>query len=91
MKINPAFVFRKVYDVNLLVPVRKNAISSDVISLNDTAALIFEDCEKSDSEQELAELLADRFVDVSREEVISMLVPYIRSLLEQGFIERSGN
>lgn len=91
MRINPAYVFRKIYDVNLLVPVRKNKISKDVISLNDTAALIFQKCDSTDSEQELAELLADRFVDVTQEEVLSELKAYIDSLVKQGFIERNEN
>lgn len=86
MKINPAFVLRKIHHVFLLVPVRKNSISKDVIALNATAAVIFQQCEKAETANKLAEILAEHFLDISKEEAVVKLEPYIKSLMEQQLI-----
>ncbi|MCM1218531.1 MAG: PqqD family protein [Lachnospiraceae bacterium] len=83
MKMNPSFVLREIYHTFLLVPIRKNSISKDVIALNDTAAMIFQKCEKAESAHTLAEILAEEFLDIPAEEVIGKLEPYIETLIEQ--------
>lgn len=86
MKINSAFVLREIYHVCLLVPVRRNEISKDVISLNSTAALIFKKCQNANSVEQLAEIVADEFVDMPKAEIINNIMPYINSLIEQKLI-----
>jgi len=86
MILNSAFVLREIYHVFLLVPIKRNEISKEVISLNSTAALILKKCRETDSVEKLAELVADEFVDIPREEIIDTLVPYINSLVRHKLI-----
>lgn len=43
---NEAFVLRKIYDKNILMPIRSNSASADPILLNDVAADIWETAKK---------------------------------------------
>lgn len=86
MKINQSFVLRKICNVFLLIPVKRNDITQDAISLNYTAAMIFQECKNALSSYELAKIVSGKFEDISEEEIMEELKFYIDSLIEQGLI-----
>lgn len=86
MKLNQSLVLRKIYNVFLLIPIKRNNVTQDAIALNNTAAMIFQECENASSSYELAEIVAKKFNNASEEEIIEELKTYIDSLIEQGII-----
>ena len=87
MKINSAFTLRHIYNMYLLVPVRRNGLTSEAIALNDSAALIFLHCEEAENARDLAEILSGFFTDEDKEAIVRQLTSYITSLIDQGFLE----
>lgn len=86
MKTNPAFILRKICDLYLLIPRRKNEITMQTIALNNTAAIIFLHCKEANNPEELALIVSKYFNDISQEDVSNCLVPYIRELIQDGFL-----
>lgn len=86
LKLNQCFVLRKLYDVNLLIPIKNNHISNDALLLNSTAALIIEECLHADSISSLSALVCDRFIDVDKNDIFNDIAAYIRKLLSDGII-----
>lgn len=86
MKLNPNFVLRFIHHLYLLVPIKRNPITKEAILLNNTAVMIFQNCERAQDPAQLAALLANQFCDVSPAEAQARLLPYIESLLENGFL-----
>lgn len=86
MKLNPVFVLRKIYNIYLLVPIRKNNIANEAIALNDTAALIFQNCEQSKTSHELACTVASYFIDNTESEIVEILEPYINDLIKENYL-----
>lgn len=79
MKINRNFVLRKIRNEYFLVPYRKNNISSDVIFLNNTCGVIFENAEKCIDKNILAEYVAEYFNvnnDADAKEQINEFIEY---------------
>lgn len=86
ISLNQNFVFRKVYNVYFLVPIKKNNISNDTIFLNETAALIIKLCEQSQDVHTLATNVFSNFVDADADEVIPDLESYIQELINEGLL-----
>ena len=84
MELNEKFVLRNIYGKSLLVPICKNNITQNVISLNLTSSMIFENCSKFDSAVELGKYIASKFS--SNEEILADLEEYIDMLIKQGFL-----
>lgn len=86
MKINSVFVIRRIYNIYILVPIKNNTISNNVIHLNSTVALIFLNCNKFNDVDSLAENLSYEFLDEDKEQIIKVLKSYINDLIEQKYI-----
>ena len=86
LELNGNFVYRKIFDVNLLVPIRRNDISNDTLSLNTTAGLIIQACSKAKDSDTLALLLSEKFIDVNKEEIYLELKSYIENLISTGIL-----
>lgn len=87
LHINSAFCLRKIYGVSFLIPFMKNSITTQAIYLNATAELIFELCVFAKSSDELAKMVAKRFIDIDEIAAINKLKPYIDSYINQGLLE----
>ena len=85
-QLNDVFVLRKIYDVNLLVPIKNNKISNDALLLNGTASLIIEECTKADSVENLSSSVCDKFIDVDKNEIFDDILAYTKKLLSDGII-----
>ena len=88
LNINSAFVLRRIHNVSFLIPIRKNSISTEAIYLNNTAALIFELCNLAESSDELARIVAKRFIDIDEITATNKLKPHIDSFLKNGLLEK---
>lgn len=86
LSLNDCFVFRKIFNVHLLVPVRKNDISADVLFLNETATLIIDECTGADNAHDLALTVAEKFTDVEKDDVAPELESYIEELIHSGIL-----
>ena len=86
LELNGNFVYRKIFDVNLLVPIRKNGISNDTLSLNTTAGLIIQECSQTEDSDSLASLLSEKFIGTNREEIYLDLKSYIDNLISTGIL-----
>lgn len=86
MRINSVFVIRKIYNIYILVPIKNNTISNNVIHLNSTVALIFLNCNKFNDVDSLAKNLSYEFLDEDKEQIIKVLKSYINDLIEQKYI-----
>lgn len=85
-KLNECFVLRKIYNVNLLIPVKNNKISNDALLLNDTASLVIEECAKADNVYDLASSVCDKFIDVDKNEIFGDILAYAEKLFSDGII-----
>ena len=86
LTLNSDFVYRKIFDVNLLIPVRRNSISNDTLSLNNTAGVVFQECANANDAHSLAMLLCEKFIGVSKEEIYADLKTYIEDLISSGLL-----
>lgn len=88
LKLNENFVLRKLFDVYLLVPIRRNSITKDAITMNKTAAMIFEEASKTNDVVELAELVLSHFCveDIELEKTKSILYEYIKTLITENLL-----
>lgn len=86
MKLNSCFVLRFIHHLYVLVPISRNSITKEAVLLNETAAMIFQNCESAHSAEQLADILANSFTDISPVEAKMQLLPYIESLLQEGFL-----
>lgn len=87
LHINSAFCLRKIYGISFLIPFRKNNITTEAIYLNPTAALIFDLCNLAKSSDELAKIVAKKFVDIDEMTAMNKLKPHIDSYIKQGLLE----
>ena len=84
MKLNDAYVYRKIYGAALLVPVTKNAKTRNLISLNQTAVKLIEICGECKTPAELADKVLEGYIDA--EKYRKNLTAYIENLIENGII-----
>lgn len=57
LSLNKAFVLRKIYGKNILMPVRSNQASQDPILLNDVATLIWEEVERNSQRENVIDAI----------------------------------
>lgn len=86
MKINKAFVLRNISGKYLLIPYMKNDVLNTVVSLNNTAALIFLHCHEVDTPEKLAQMLSNQYI-ICKQNEIDKMIDYIKSLIENKFLE----
>ena len=86
MKINKNFKLREIRGHYLLVPIKNNPISNDVIALNLTAGLIFKNC-SYDNENDIITAILKYFDDTSSDDK-KILLEYLQTVIRQGFIVR---
>lgn len=61
MNVSQDFVMRHIYGKHILMPVRKNNVSSDPILLNDVAAYIWETVSKQPNRDKILEEITEHF------------------------------
>lgn len=85
---NPDFVFRKVIEETILVPVHMDVAEMDgIYTLNDVGAFIWEQLEKPLGLDNLQALLLDEF-EVSPEIATADLETFINDMLEIGALQK---
>lgn len=89
IELNKAFVLRKICHVYLLVPIKSNKISNDVMLLNESSAAIFQECSNAIDVHSLAILVAKKFIDVDVDEVVPEIESYVLELIDSGLLVES--
>lgn len=86
MKIVKEFILRKIAGESILVPTGKTSQEiNGMITLSETAALIWENLEKVDSLDELVDLITDEF-EVDRETALADAGQLVAELCAAGFV-----
>lgn len=81
MKINSAFILRKIYGKNILIPIKSNSTGNDPILLNDVAASIWEESTKGLTEDEIVTNLLNLYnLEVDSPEALSITM-FIEQLI----------
>ena len=92
IEMNQDFILRKIYHVYLLVPIKSNKISNDVMVLNESSAAIFQECSNVIDTHALAMKVAEKFIDIDVEEVVPEIESYVLDLIDVGLlVERSND
>lgn len=86
MKVNPKFVLRNIYGKNILMPVRKNNASDEPILLNDIAAEIWKEAEKSDSIDEIVGVITKEYNIQKNSQEEKAVKQFVNSLIEQNLL-----
>lgn len=89
VKLNSAFVLRHISDKYLLVPVRKNELTSNPMALNRTAASILLLSQSCESAVELYQKACEELSIPYDENIRSGILSFIHFLLERNIIEGS--
>ena len=84
MRINDSFVLRRIHHIYMLIPIKYNDVSNNVISLNNTAAQIFLDCIHHDNAETLSNAISIQY-GLSEIDKIN-IYNYISSLIENRFL-----
>lgn len=88
MKIKDGFVIRTVGDRKIAVPIGRRASEiQGLVSLNDTAAAIWEILQKEQEEKDVVECLLQQY-DADRWEVEECVHSFIEEMEEKGVLER---
>ncbi len=82
MKLSNAYVYRNIYGSALLIPVTKNAVTRNLISLNPTAAKLIEYCGVCKTTDELADKVLSGYADAKKYR--QSLIEYIQNLINNG-------
>jgi len=86
---NPEFIFRKIVDEMILVPIHKNVADMDAIfSLNEVGAFVWDQIEQPRSFDEIQHTLADEF-DQDSEVIQSDLRVFLDEMVKIGAVVRS--
>ena len=89
MKIIKEFILREIAGECILVPTGKTSQEfNGMITVSDTARFIWENLEKTDSFQELVELMLEEY-EIDEETAKRDAAGLITALLKNGFIECS--
>ena len=87
MRINKDYVLRNVAGESIVVPTGEAAQKlNGMMTLNETAAFLWENVEKVQTKEELVKLLLDEF-DVDKEIAIEDVDDFINELTAIGIIE----
>jgi len=85
---NPEFVFRKIVDELVLVPIRQNVADMDCIyTMNPLGAFIWERLDGSLTLGELSEAIMDEY-DVASDVADADLLEFVRDLEQAGAVRR---
>lgn len=85
---NPDYIFRKVVDEYILVPIHQNVADMECIyTLNPVGAFIWGELETPSSMDELQEAMIDAY-DADPEVIESDLVDFIEEMVSNGAIQR---
>lgn len=85
---NPDFIFRKIVDEMILVPIHKNVADMDAIfTLNEVGAFVWENIEQPSSLDELQKSLAHEF-DADVETIQSDLRQFLTEMVNIGAVVR---
>lgn len=86
-QVADGFVYRQIVDVNILISVRERiADFNGYMTLNPTAAFLWEAMAQPKSAQELTLALTEEF-EVTEEQASQDVEAFIAHLLENGFIQ----
>lgn len=86
---NPDFIFRKIVDEMILVPIHKNIADMDAIfTLNEVGAFVWAQIEQPCSLDEIQKSLADEF-DADLEIIQSDLRQFLTEMVNIGAVVRS--
>lgn len=86
---NPDFIFRKIVDEMILVPIHKNVADMDAIfTLNEVGAFVWAQIEQPCSLDEIQKSLADEF-DADLEIIQSDLRQFLTEMVNIGAVVRS--
>ena len=84
---NPDFIYRKIAEETILVPVHKDVAEMDhIFSLNEIGAFVWEQLEDLKTLHELVNSILDEFL-VSLDDAHSDLEPFIGDMVEIGALE----
>lgn len=86
MKQNPNFVLREVYGTYLLIPVRNNVVSNDIISFNKMGATIFKEVASAENRSDILEQLNKEYNPQCDEEKSQQIEKFLNYLVEFGLI-----
>lgn len=90
MNVNPNFVMRHIYGKHILMPVRKNDVSSDPILLNDVAAYIWETVSKQpDKDKILYEITTHFNLKIDSAEYLAV-ENFLNRMISMKLVEKSG-
>ena len=85
MKIKNSFVLRKIAGNTVALPVSDDIDLNMVITLNDTAAFLWEHLKNDTSKEELVSLLLREY-DVDEKTAEKSVSSFIQTLREKGFL-----
>ena len=87
MKINKDYVLRNVAGESIVVPTGEASQKiNGMMTLNETAAFLWENVEKVQTEEDLVKLLLDEF-EVEKEIAVKDVSDFVRELTAAGIIE----
>jgi len=86
MNLSNDYVYRSVYNVDMLIPVTSKAITRNILVLNSTAAKIIKTCDKFQSVDDITDYILKDVADshLYRDKIID----YIDSLIDNGIIRK---
>ena len=88
---NGDFVFRKVADEAVLIPIRGGmAELGSIFTFNEVGAAIWRAIDPSRTAEDIAHLLADEF-EVSHEKATDDVLTFLTALEERGLVLRTGS
>ena len=84
MKIKEGFILRRIPGMNIVMPTGENIrLFRNAVTLNDTAALIFEKLRQEESTDAVAEALASKY-GIDKKEAAEDVETVLRDFLELG-------
>ena len=85
---NPDFIFRKIVDEYILVPIHRDVADMDCIyTLNPVGAFIWQELEKSSTMEDLKNALLDEY-DAEQETIVADLMDFLVEMKSIGAIEK---
>ncbi|MGI6710078.1 MAG: PqqD family protein [Bacilli bacterium] len=87
MKIKKDFVLREVVGEYVVIPIKDAAVNfNGMISLNESAKILWESLNEEKSEEDLVKILCDEY-EISKEEAANDVKEFIKILKENNFLE----
>ena len=87
MRISKHFILREIVGDYIIVPVGETALEfNDMITVNETGALLWTSSQKETSEEKLAEILLEEY-DVTKEEASKDVAEFLELLRKYKILE----